>query len=134
MRGIVDPNDLASFINEHNFRPDELRSIINFILKIQEDYNAYKLANGGSDIGYYGSPRTIQNFQFVKESVDYTGSIVFTPVDADPSPVTGVHDHTGPDFLHLTNVVVKDDPTGSGGNILVSPSADAGGTLEVPIA
>lgn len=133
--GLINPNDLASFINERNFRPDELQSIINFILKIREDYNAHKLANGGSDSTYYGSQRTITNFNFVKDGVNYTGSILFTPVAvADPNPSFGAHSHAGPDFLHLTNVVVKDDPTGAGGNVLVSPSADAGGTLEVPTA
>ena len=122
------PNDLASFINDNkNLPPRELQSIINFMFAIRQDYNNYLSSNGGSDAGYYGSQRTLTNFNFVKDDVAYTGSVLFTPIDADPSPGTGVHDHSGPDFLHLTNVVVRDDPSGTAGSVVVAP-----GTIEVP--
>jgi hypothetical protein len=126
------PNDLASFINDHpDLPPPDLQTLINFMFAIRQDYNNYVSSNAGSDAGYYGSLRTVTNFNFIKDDVSRTGSVKFTPIDADPSPSTGLHDHDGPgtapNLIHVTNVVVTDSPSGTGGNVIATP-----GTIEVP--
>ncbi len=127
----VNPSDLASFINDHpDMRPRDLATLIDFMFAIRTDYNSYVTSNGGSDSGYYGSLRTITNFAFIKDDVPITGSIKFLPIDADPSPGTGVHDHdgpgSGPNFIHASSVVVLDVPSGIGGSVVATP-----GTVEV---
>ncbi len=124
--GFFNPNDLASIINNSsNLSPHELQSIINFALRIQQDYNAYLAANSGNDTGYFsGPPRVIQNFSFIKDDQPYTGCIVYDPVNK--------HTHSEGTFLHLQNVVVKDDPTGVSGQVIVEPTLNApGGIIEV---
>ncbi len=121
-------SDLVSFINDpSNIPAHQPQSFINFVNAIRQDYNNYLSSNGGSDAGYYGAVRTITNFNFIRDDVPYTGSVKFTPIDADPSPGIGIHDHGGPDFLHLSNVSVTDDPSGLAGSVVVAP-----GTIEVP--
>ena len=130
----VNPQDVAAIIRDQNLRsasPQELRSIYEFVSKIKQDYTSFVAAHSGSDSGYFGSSRTIQNFDYVKDNVGHTGSIVFTPVDANGSAPGGVHVHSGVEnFLHLSNVVIKDDPTGSG-NVAFTPPSNSG-TVEVP--
>jgi hypothetical protein len=120
----VDQSNLANDITSGNTTPPPPPfTNIDFSSRIQMDYSMYKISNGGSDAGYYGATRTITNFSFTKNDVGYLGSIVFTPVDADPSPATGTHDHAGPDFLHINDLIVKDDPTGVSGNVIDTTTA-----------
>jgi hypothetical protein len=88
------------------------------------------VSQNGNNTGYFGTPRVINNFDFVKDDIDYEGSIHFTPES------TGLHNHSGQDFLHLSSVAVTDNPTGSPGsvtgNIIVSPTSTQNPIVEVP--
>ena len=121
--GFIDPNTLASTLN--NLAPPPPPMPINqffFIQRITADYQMYVANHGGSDVGYFATPRFIPNFTFIQNDIGQLGSIQFTP---DPAGVSG-------NTFQVSSVNILSSPTAPTGTVVFSPTTSSTPSLPVP--